>query len=195
MQHAKRSSRVPHLVRPWLLLWLAITLIAPSGGCVRRRMTIRTDQPGATVYVDQREIGVTPVSTSFTYYGTRNFVVSKDGYETVAGSRTFHPPWYQYPGVDFIVENLWPFEVRDERVVDFQLVPKQTVPTQQLIRRGDDLRFGAAHGHAAPLPTQLSDPAPIPPVQSLFPPPSPWDVEPELLPQAPIGPPSSRNGN
>jgi hypothetical protein len=175
-----------------LLLLLVALFLLPSVGCVRRRMTIRTDQPGATVYVDQREIGVTPVSTRFTYYGTRNFVVSKDGYETVAVSRTLNPPWYQYPVIDFMVENLWPFEVRDERIIDFQLVPKQSVATERLIQRGDDLRFGAAHGHAAPLPSIVDPANPIPPVQSLFPPPSVWESEPELLPptsNGPIGPP------
>lgn len=174
-----------------VLLLVAMCWLAASG-CVRRRMTIRTDQPGATVFVDQREIGVTPVSTRFTYYGTRNFVISKDGYETVAVSRALNPPWYQYPVIDFMVENLWPFELRDERILDFQLVPKQTVGTERLIQRGEDLRFGAAHGHAAPLPSGIDMSNPIPPVQSLFPPPSVWDDEPELLPgtsRGPIGPP------
>ena len=195
MQRVTYFNRANRKGSHCFLLALAFTTLLPATGCVRRRMTIRTDQPGATVYVDQREIGVTPVSTRFTYYGTRNFVVSKDGYETVAVSRTLNPPWYQYPVLDFMVENLWPFEVRDERVIDFQLVPKQTVPTERLIRRGEDLRFGAAQGHASPLPSQWEEANPIPPTQSLFSPPSPWDVEPELLRDGPVGPPRSEFRN
>ena len=45
-----------------LLLSLAV-LAASQTGCVRRRMTIRSDPPGALVYVDDQQIGATPIST------------------------------------------------------------------------------------------------------------------------------------
>ena len=32
-------------------------------------MTIRSNPPGAMFYVDDYEIGITPISTSFIYYG------------------------------------------------------------------------------------------------------------------------------
>jgi hypothetical protein len=44
---------------PMLLLAVAAT------GCVQRRMTIRSDPPGALVYVDDYQIGTTPVSHDF----------------------------------------------------------------------------------------------------------------------------------
>jgi hypothetical protein len=39
-----------------------LTLLAVAG-CVQRRMTIRSNPPGALVYVDDYQIGTTPVST------------------------------------------------------------------------------------------------------------------------------------
>ncbi len=155
-----------------------LLLVALQTGCVRRRMTIRTDPPGAMVAVDQQEIGVTPLSVPFTYYGTRNFVVTKDSHETVMASRNFRPPWYQYPPLDFVTENLWPYEIRDERVVEFQLVPKANVSPEKLIGRAQDLRTSANNGLVAPLPTVTTGnpppPSPNPaavPQQSFFAPP------------------------
>ena len=69
---------------PWILL--ALLFATSQVGCVRRRMTIRSDPPGAVVFVDERRIGVTPVSTNFTYYGTRNVQLVKDGHETAKRS-------------------------------------------------------------------------------------------------------------
>jgi hypothetical protein len=151
-------------------LWLCLLLsLLASSGCVRRRLTVRSDPPGAMVAIDQQEIGTTPVSVGYTYYGTRNFVITKDNHETVSASRTFRPPWYQYPPLDFITENLWPFELRDERVVDFQLIPSAQVQTEQLVSRGEQLRGSARSGVVVPLPDVSAAASP----PSVAPPPAP----------------------
>ena len=36
-----------------------------SAGCVQRRMTVRSNPPGALVYVDDYQIGTTPVSVEW----------------------------------------------------------------------------------------------------------------------------------
>jgi hypothetical protein len=93
--------------------------------------------------VDNHEIGVTPVSHDFIYYGTRNVRLVKDGYETLTVLQPIPAPWYQYFGFDFITENLIPGEIRDERVLDYQLQPQMIVPTEQLLGRAENLRQGA----------------------------------------------------
>jgi hypothetical protein len=133
-----------------LALGLTFLCLLPAG-CVRRRLTIRSNPPGALVFVDDREIGVTPVSTPFTYYGTREILLIKDGYETVTVKQRFPVPWYELPPLDFVTENLWPFEVRDERVADFSLSPQRIVPNEVLIERAESLRQNARQGHAAPM--------------------------------------------
>ena len=52
-------------------------------------------------YIDKNPIGLTPVSTSFTYYGTRNFEIVRDGYRTEKFLRRISPPWYAIPPLDF----------------------------------------------------------------------------------------------
>lgn len=89
---------------------------------------------------------MTPVSTAFTYYGTRTIELTKDGYESLTVQQTFSPPWYEYPPLDFVSENLLPGERRDERVVDFQLIPQQVLPAQTIVDRAEQLRAQAAHG-------------------------------------------------
>ena len=99
----------------WCLTLLAATVCLAQTGCVRRRMTIRSNPPGALAFVDDQEIGLTPVSTDFTYYGPRKFQLFKDGFETVTAKQRIPTPWYELPPLDFFAENVWPFEVRDER--------------------------------------------------------------------------------
>ena len=53
-------------------------------------------------------------------------------------------PWYQYPVLDFVTENLVPGEIRDERIVEYQLQPQTIVPAQQLLERGENLRHASA---------------------------------------------------
>ena len=136
------------------LLLLAL-LASVSCGCVRRRMTVRSNPPGALVYIDDQEIGRTPVATPFTYYGTRKFRLMKDGYETVTVNQGFPAPWYQIPPLDFITENLWPREIRDERFVDFELVPQANVVMDDVLSQADQLR-SAARPRRAPYPAHTS---------------------------------------
>ncbi|MDP6557459.1 MAG: PEGA domain-containing protein [Pirellulaceae bacterium] len=115
-------------------------------------MTIRSNPTGALVFVDDQKIGVTPVSTAFTYYGTRKIQLFKDGFEPQIVKQRFSPPWYQLPVIDFISENLWPAKIRDERLVEVQMAPLQVVPNEQLIGRADALRNNSRLGHLTPMP-------------------------------------------
>ncbi len=136
----------------WALL--GVTLCACFSGCVERRMTVRSNPPGALLYVDDYLIGETPVSTNFTYYGTRKFRLVKDGFETLTVMQSIPAPWYEYTPIDFVAENFVPGEIRDQRTLDFQLKPQMVVPYEQVLSRAEDLRRGvhATAGVAGPLP-------------------------------------------
>ena len=73
-----------------LLVALALVPLVCTG-CVRRRLTVRSEPP-ALAYIDDQEIGTTPVSTSYTYYGTRKIRLVRDGYETLTVLERFRPP-------------------------------------------------------------------------------------------------------
>ncbi len=160
-------------------------LLANAMGCVQRRFTIRSNPPGAQVYVDDYEIGTTPCSHDFTYYGTRKVRLVKDGYETLTVYQPMPTPWYQFPGLDFFSDNLWPHEIRDERSFNYQMQPMIDVPTDQLVGRAEQLRAaGRAIPAAAvapvatppvvtgpPIVTQPTDTLPAPAPNLIAPPP------------------------
>jgi hypothetical protein len=152
-------------LRPASVVLLALFCCAGPAGCVRRRMTIRTFPPGAQVFVDDQEVGITPCSTAFVYYGTRKLTLIKDGYKTETLYQKFNPPWYQYPPLDFITENLLVTELRDERVVDVQMLPQEVVTPSALLQRAEGLRTSSRSGQITSLPdlppgaTPVSGPA------------------------------------
>jgi hypothetical protein len=154
-----------------------VLLLVFSPGCVRRRLSVRTQPAGAAVYIDKQYIGNSPTATSVTYYGTREIEVIRDGYRTEKVLRTFNPPWYQLPPLDFLSETLWPGKIRDERIVDISMVPQTVISSEQLQGRANNLRMQAAQGVATPLPPPLSTTDPggsggnlIMPVDPSFPP-------------------------
>lgn len=162
----------------WWAVLLALFLL--QTGCVQRRITIRSNPPGALVYIDDTEIGTTPCSTSFIYYGKRKIRLVKDGYETLTVEQRFWPPWYEVFPLEVITENLVPYEFRDERNLMFSLVPQRLTPIDQLLERGENLRQGsrsqiftvpAAAAVAVPRPSELPLPgqpatAPVTPITS-----------------------------
>ncbi len=131
---------------------------------MRRRMTIRSNPPAAMVIIDDQEIGMTPVSAYFTYYGTRKIKLIKPGYETAVALETIRPPWYQIPPFDLISDNFAGRELRDERVMEFQLEPQRMVSNQELLSRAKALRGGALQGVVTPEPLvpRVVDPAEVP---------------------------------
>ena len=127
-------------LRPTALVALAAIVFSLGlSGCVQRRMTIRSNPPGALVYIDDYEIGTTPVSANFTYYGTRKIRLVKDGCETLTVMQDIPTPWYEYVPLDFISENLVPGKITDRRILDYQLQPQMVVPTDQLLARAEEL--------------------------------------------------------
>lgn len=128
----------------WLPTLLLIGSLIFSAGCVERRLLIRTNPPGAMAYVDDYQVGLTPIGTSFTYYGTRKIRLVKDGYQPLTVYERINPPWYEIPPFDFFAENILRREIRDTRVLEYQLTPQPVSPPQQLLERAEALRSRAA---------------------------------------------------
>ena len=145
--HSIDPKRIRRSACCWLTVFVA--LLVCQSGCLQRRMLLRSNPPGALVYINGKEIGTTPIETHFIYYGAYEIKLVKDGYETETVMQPVQMPWYQVPPLDFISENLVPGEIRDHRVLSFNLRPQVQVPTEQLIWRAGELRQTS---HAIPGP-------------------------------------------
>jgi len=177
------SDRRTPLGHRHVLLLLAVLFWCQSG-CVHRRLTIRSNPVGALVYVDGVEIGRTPVSTPFVYYGTRTIRLELDGYETVEEDHQIRAPWYQVPPLDFVSDNLMMREIQDERALHFNLVPMQVIPRKALMQRADELRKNSQQGIVAASPNIAWNESPPftpplePPSQPVLTPANPPSLEP-----------------
>ncbi|MDR1290707.1 MAG: PEGA domain-containing protein [Planctomycetaceae bacterium] len=106
-------------------------------------MTVRSNPPGATVYLDGKEIGRTPFSANFDFYGNREFRIVKDGYATKTVIKPVAAPWYELPGIDFVSEVLLPGKLTDYKFYEFDLEPEHLVPNHELLSRAEELRYTA----------------------------------------------------
>ena len=198
---ARSRSALP-LDRPWrisrfrrasacLAVALALGTLLVAGGCVRRRLAVRSNPPGALVFVDNQQIGTTPCSVDFTYYGTREIRLVKPGYETLTVNQPIPTPWYEIPPIDFVSENLVPGKIMDHRTASFQMQPQLIVPTEQLVDRANQLRQ-ETQGAAVPPPVMV--PSASPPAGAMAPAPfTPAAPAPTITPLPPVTetPPSS----
>ena len=122
---------------------LAIVGAALCTGCVERRYTLRTEPPGALAIVNGEEVGQTPVSRSFYYYGDREITFILDGYATKTMIQPIKAPWWDNLFFEFFTENLVPFNLRDEREFKYQLTPASMPRASDLRDRAEQLRSEA----------------------------------------------------
>jgi hypothetical protein len=134
----RRDSSFTHPARRFSGL-AAIALLTLTG-CVERRFTIRTNPPGALVYVNGEELGPSPVSQSYVYYGPREIVLVADGHQTQKIIQPVDAPWYDNVLTDFFTENLLPFTIRDEREFAYDMAPATSPDVGDLVQRAEGMR-------------------------------------------------------
>jgi len=126
-----KGNRMGMLGRVRLALLVALFL---SGGCVERRLLVRTDPPGAEVTVNGDRVGRAPVSWRFDHYGDVLVEVEKPGYEPTQQVVKLRAPWYQKPVVDFFSDVLLPARVHDEHEVELRLEPRHRLTPGEIER-------------------------------------------------------------
>lgn len=111
---------------------LLIGALAALPGCVERVLLVRSDPPGARVFLDGEDVGTTPARIPFEFYGTRELMVRMEETDK-RGERSLAPetrlvkvraPWHQWFPFDLATEFLWPGTIVDEHVVEFTLEPR-----------------------------------------------------------------------
>lgn len=120
--------------RQWLRTLMRMTVLGVlCGGCVERQLTIVTTPPGARVWLNDEDIGESPVTTSFKWYGDYNVRISKPGFQTLSTHRLLEGPWYDSFPFDFLAQIVNPRQIVDSYEWSFELQPRQPIARDTLI--------------------------------------------------------------
>jgi len=109
-------------------------------GCVERKLTINTNPAGAQVWLNDEEVGTSPVTVSFNWYGDYNVRLSRPGCATLVTHRKLEAPWYDYFPFDFFAEVLCPGRIVDKYEWSFDLAPQKETGRQELIEAAEKLK-------------------------------------------------------
>lgn len=118
------------------VLCVAIVIFA---GCVERRLTINTQPQGALVVLNDEEIGTSPVTVPFNWYGDYDVRISKEGFATLKTHRELKGPWYDNFPFDFFAL-LNPKRTVDSYEWTFDLAPLQQPTREELIQNAEELK-------------------------------------------------------
>lgn len=109
------------------------------GGCVQRQLTVTTDPPGALVHLNGQEFGRTPVTRDFTWYGTYDVTLRREGYETRKTTGKVIAPWWQWVPFDLFAE-LLPLKDRKQLHYTMQPAAEEAADPQRMLDRAEALR-------------------------------------------------------
>ena len=100
-------------------LFLSVALLT---GCIRTRLLVLSDPPGAKVTMNDKVYGHTPVEIMAGWYWYYEFELEKKGYQDLLTEVSVKPRIYQRMPLDFIAEII-PIRFLDEREFSFELTP------------------------------------------------------------------------
>ena len=100
----------------------AVLILSVSSGCLERRVIVESEPSGASVVLNDVEVGRTPLEADFTYYGIYDVQVNHDGYEPLRTTATASAPLWEYPPIDLLSTAL-PFTLRRRQNWNFVLTP------------------------------------------------------------------------
>ena len=145
----------------WFLAVLASCFLS---GCIERRFVIDSvDAEGhplaAKVFINGAPVSNTLADAPFVYHGKYEFLLVKDGYETLSVVQHVRTPWWQIPPLDLFVEAILPFQFREVRRYRYVMQLRKEVRAADLLQRGGELRL---QGQQIAEPGRVLPPAPTP---------------------------------
>ncbi len=89
--------------------------------------------------MNDQEIGRTPVTRDFIWYGRYEVAVRKDGYDPLKIHTSIYAPWWQWVPFDFFTDMM---PIVDRHAVNYTLKPASTQPTAtaDLLARSQQLQ-------------------------------------------------------
>jgi hypothetical protein len=124
-------------------------LICFCCGCVERKITILTEPSGALVALNDEDIGTSPVTVGFEWYGDYSVRLTKEGFKTLNTHQNLKRPLRDKVGFDFLDDA---FHTRiDEYTWTFKLEPYEQPQKDQLIDQAVKMKQQTADELAKPM--------------------------------------------
>jgi hypothetical protein len=146
-------SRFSTLIRLFSLLCLAVLVLA--AGCVERTISLTSEPAGALVYLNDQEVGRTPLRVPFTFYGKYGVRLVHDDYQPLFTERAAKAPWWEAPGPDLLAEMIPHNKV--DLAWHFEMKPAAPGDPDRLIDRARQMR-AKLREEVLPLDTQAVEP-------------------------------------
>ncbi|MFA5238105.1 MAG: PEGA domain-containing protein [Phycisphaerae bacterium] len=109
-------------------------------GCVERKLTINTQPQGAIVVLNDEEVGTSPVTVSFEWYGDYNVRITKEGFETLKTHRNLKGPWYDKMPFDFFAQIVNPRRIVNSYEWTFTLETQTQPDREELLKSAQELK-------------------------------------------------------
>jgi hypothetical protein len=139
-------------------------------GCTTRAVTVTSVPEGATVTVNNREVGKTPVRVHYTRYGKYRVELRKEKFQTIIREEKLNPPWYGYDPIAFFADNVIPARVNDETYLHYVMEPvAEKFDQERLMTRAKAARVGKVlHPESGKLvEVEIANPEGLPVVEPL----------------------------
>jgi hypothetical protein len=117
------------------ILWAAAIMML-SAGCVERKLTIVTEPENAVVWLNDEEIGATPVTVNFKWYGDYRVRIEKPGYAIINTHKDLKQPLHDKFPIDFFAQHLWPGRIVDTYTWNYEMKPYEAPNSEELIQAG-----------------------------------------------------------
>lgn len=127
-------------MRHWFVGCTTLGLLL-SCGCVERTLSVQSNPSGALLYLNDQEVGRTPLQRDFLWYGTYSVTLRKEGFETVKAKAAVIAPWYEWVPFDLVAE-LLPFRLKDKHYLQYDMKPQPVgwSSGEALLNRADQMR-------------------------------------------------------
>lgn len=102
-------------------------------------MTVTSDPPGALVTMNDQEVGRTPFTRDFDWYGRYEVTVREDGYQSLKTHTSVYAPFWQWVPIDLVAEL---FPLTDRHELHYSLKPATTQPAESgaVLARAEQLQ-------------------------------------------------------
>ncbi|MBL7219553.1 MAG: PEGA domain-containing protein [Phycisphaerae bacterium] len=137
MSAMEREGIIQGMKKLALLLLFCVALV---NGCLEQTLTVTSEPQGALVIISDKEVGRTPLTIDFTWYGDYDVIIRypEKGYDTIVTNANISPKWYTHVPLDLFAD-MMPWTIHDKRYLHYKLNKLELPNDETLIKRAEQM--------------------------------------------------------